>query len=69
MKTVRDENIFFLCLVLGKNKYPTSKNSLIADDSYYFIIETVTYIRQFQTLAYFSELGGRIIYRTNPCKE
>lgn len=47
MKTVRDENIFFLCLVLEKNKFPTSKGSLIADDSYYFIIETVTFIRQF----------------------
>lgn len=32
------------------------------------LFETVTYIRQFQTLIYFSELGDRIVYRTNPCE-
>lgn len=32
------------------------------------LFETVTYIGQFQTSAYFSELGDRITYMTNPCK-
>lgn len=38
VKTVRDKNIFFVCRVLGKNKFLTFRSSLIADDSYYFII-------------------------------
>lgn len=38
VKTVRDENIFFVCLVLGRDRFPAFKSSLIADDSYYFII-------------------------------